>query len=137
MSIPKTKANNTAGVIVWLLTLFYLFFFNHVGANAVGLAYDTRQGTFFKQPTGWHFTAPWVFSADYSTVPFKVEFMSGAKVNNVFILRFRHEYYADYIAVNGYDWIFDLDFRTKMLGYHISGLTFPFVENVAPTERTP
>lgn len=110
------------------LPLFYLLGLNHVAVNSVGLAYDSLDGRTWVQQPGWHLTHPGVFTTSRTTLPQRAVIDSGARATGIVMLRFNPDAALDYLRTQGFEYETEMEFRNELLGYYISGQSYPFLE---------
>lgn len=116
-------------VVPVVFIIFWLGWLNHVGVNEVGVAYDSIRGTVTTQTIpGWYITAPWVKVSYVSTLPFKVEIPSNARVIVAKIVRFKVEGLDDYVRLQGFSYSMNSSMKNAFLGYAFSELEYPFME---------
>ncbi|MCX6714754.1 MAG: hypothetical protein NTX72_02990 [Candidatus Uhrbacteria bacterium] len=116
-------------IVSILLGLFYTLDVSHVGANEIGIFYDTVTGKMTTTTApGWHITHPLVFERSISTLPIKVEIRSEAKIINQKLVRFKPEGVQTFLSIQGFPYTDRMD--DVMMGYAFSGKTFSFLEIV-------
>lgn len=120
-----------AGIV--LTFLFYLLCLNHVSYNEIGIAYNSLNGEISKQSVGWHFTPPWVRATTILIIPVRIELFGH---NNKFVLpkivKFKEEYYKEFIKINGFSYI---DSTERVLNQYVfSGKKWIFLEEFKTEE---
>lgn len=108
--------------------LFYIFCLNHISINHVGVAYDSTDGSVKVQQPGWHRTSPFVRVSSLSTLPFRVQIPSEARLVNQRLVRFNQNGALEYVKEQGFEWLTKQEFESIMLGYAYSGREFPFLD---------
>lgn len=116
-----------ASVIISLL--FWFLCLNHVSVNRVGIAYNSIDGTIVVQmQPGWYVTSPFVRVANISTLPMRVQVPSDARIINQKIVRFRAVGAAEFVKLQGFEWLEERELENILLGYAFSGHNYAFLE---------
>lgn len=113
-----------AAVLIISLTT-YLFFWNHVGYNEIGVSYNSMTGELNKQEVGWHFTPPWVRVIYIPTIPIRVDFDRYSRFLLPKLVQFNTKYYKEFIQVEGFHYFFD--FSMVLREYAFSDNKWDFI----------
>jgi hypothetical protein len=124
--------------------IFYIACMSHIRPSEVGIARNELSGELWLQPPGYHITPPWVLVARADTRPTRVAVTSAGKGYSSKLVRFKPEFYREFIATEGfryYWWANRLSFNFGykeeyrgwidiLRGYAYSPRHYPFLETI-------
>lgn len=98
----KTVFRRCIIAFISIALVFWLFSFNYVGFNEIGIAWNRVTGTLWKQEPGFHITWPWVSVARVDTRPIRVCVTSSGKGFSCKLVKFVPSAYREFVATEGH-----------------------------------
>ncbi len=131
MNIKKieSKLKPKSSIPLLFALLLWLFFTDHISPNHIGIAYDALSGVaWLQEKPGWYLTLPSTFVMRMDIRPMRVTILSFANTINSKLVRFRFKEWRDYVAHQGFGYMFPYRQEFTMVGYAYSGEKYLFLE---------